>query len=201
MTITRTDVDERAPILTSVEPSAFRPRLSNRDRSVRQCFHVAGIVRHVNRGELQLSPQRRQLLPQGYAQIGVEARKWFVEEQQPRRTDERASERGTLLLPAGELMWIAIGQRRLEPGELQHLDDSSRAVGFREAGRIGNELEISSHREVRPQREILEHETDSALVGRHDVASRLRDFPAVEPDLAAVRTLQPGDQTQQRGFS
>ena len=98
-------------------------------------------------------------------------------------------------------MWIAIGQRRLEPGKLQHLDDSSRAVGFREARRIGDELEISSHREVRPQREILEDETDSALVGRHDVAPRLRDFPAVEPDLAAVRTLQPGDQTQQRGFS
>ena len=44
-------------------------------------------------------------------------------------------------------------------------------------------------------------EDEPALVGGHDVASRLRDFPAVEPYLAAVRTLQPGDQTQQRGFS
>ena len=64
--------------------------------------------------------------------------------------------------------------------------------------RSQHEREILGHGQVRPQRQILEDESDAALVGRHEEAAGFRDQRAVDGDGARIRNLEAGDEAQQR---
>src|SRR6185312_12007654 len=53
---------------------------------------------------------------------------------------------------------------------------------------------------VRPQRVRLEHHADMAVLGR-DVDVGAADDQIADPDRAALRSLEPGDQAQQRALA
>ena len=69
---------------------------------------LLGVVGHDHGAERRLPLQRTQLAPQAVAHGRVETREGLVEQQQPRLAGERASERDAALLPARELLGVAL---------------------------------------------------------------------------------------------
>src|SRR5438270_6017088 len=68
------------------------------------------VVRHVNRGVFVGVVQTADLEPHLLAQIGVEVRERLIEQQRLRLDDEGASKPDALLLTAGELAWVSLGE-------------------------------------------------------------------------------------------
>ena len=86
--------------------------------------HVGGghrlglVVGDVDRGVAVLVVQAAHLEAHLLAQVGVEVGQRLVEQQRLRLDDQRARQRDALLLAAGQLAGIAVGQRReLRGGE------------------------------------------------------------------------------------
>ena len=75
---------------------------------MRQRFAL--IVRDIDRGELEFALQALELEPHALAQLGVEIRQRLVEQQELRLHHQRARERKPLLLAAGELGGVALGE-------------------------------------------------------------------------------------------
>ena len=93
------------------------------------------------------------LLPQPFAERRVEAGEWLVEKHQPRLRRQRASQRHPLLLAAGELVRIAVGQSP-HADQRQHLADPAparRAVA-RPVQAVGD---VAVDREVGEERALL----------------------------------------------
>src|SRR5688572_7996723 len=82
----------------------------------------------------------------------------------------------------------------IDPHEFQDLADPFRSVGSPHRNRPEHEVEILSHRQVRPQRQVLEHEAESPLMRRDQIPSAAGDGTSVETDLTRVRSLESGDQ-------
>ena len=68
------------------------------------------IMGDVDRRHADLAVQRFELVAHFLAKLGVEVRQRLVEQQNLRRIREGASERHPLLLPAGQLMRIAVDE-------------------------------------------------------------------------------------------
>ena len=145
--------------------------------------------------------QRGQFAPKRDPQVRIEAGKWFVEQQQPWRTDQGARERDALLLSPGQLVWIAPGERRADLEHCQNFTDPARTVRLRQAGRLEDEIELFPHGQVRPQREILKHEPDAPVAWRHAIAPGAGYLLLFNPDLPIVRGVEASDETQQRRLS
>ena len=104
------------------------------------------------------------------AELGVEIRQRFVEQQHARADDDRAGERDALLLAAGELA----GELLLVSGETdlrQHVADALPDLGGGEIAHAQPVRDILEDRQMREQRIVLEHEADVALVRRLAVTS------------------------------
>ena len=107
------DVARRADLLDA-------PLVHHRDL-VRQRERLALVVRHVDGGDPQLALQPLQLEAHLLAQLGVEVGQRLVEQQQRRLHHQRARERQALLLAAGELGRLALGEVvELHGGEHAH---------------------------------------------------------------------------------
>ena len=111
---------------------------------------------------------------------------------------QRARQCHTLFLAAGKLCWITIRQMR----KLHHLQqvchfrfDSCgiRALATRQHRQA--ESDIVEHRHMAEQRVMLKHETDFTIA-----RMQAADVGAVEANMPAGLMLQPGDNSQQRGF-
>ena len=160
---------------------------------------LALVVGDVDAGVAVGVVQPAHLEPHLLAQVGVEARERFVEQQRVGFDDQRAGERDALLLPAGKLPRVPLRERgevrgrqdgRDLPGdggpiELPHLE----AVG-----------DVLDDRHVRPERVRLEHHRDVALLGRQSAAGRGHHAIA-EEDLPAGRLDETGDQAQRGGLA
>ena len=158
---------------------------------------------HVDGRQAEFALDTLQLEAHAVAQLGVKVRQRLVEEQQFGLHDEGAGKRKALLLAAGELGRIALGEV-VEGDGVQHahhlvLDlrlGQLVLAHFQREGRIGED----GH--VRPDRVGLEHHAEVALVGRHeDVAARGIDDGAVDFDVAGRRALQSGDGPQRGGLA
>jgi hypothetical protein len=75
-------------------------------------------------GDAELTLQRFQLVLHLLAQLVIQRRKGFIEQQQARFVDHRAGDGHALLLAAGELVRFALGKRL----QLHHRRASSRGV-------------------------------------------------------------------------
>ena len=163
-------------------------------------LHVAGIVRHVNRGELQLSPQRRQPCRRVTRRSG--SRLENGSSRSSSRGEPTSAERARhAVLPAGELMWIAIGNAgsSRESCSISTIRVARSALARPAESATNSDLLLTvrcGHKFARSWKT----ETDSALVGGHDLRPGSR-LSAVEPNLAAVRALQPSTRRSSRGFS
>ncbi len=98
----------------------------------------------------------------------------------------------TLLLAAGKLLGIALGEAR----ELDHGEGSIDGLGpllTRNPAHAQAEGDIVGHRQVREEREVLEDHREIAAIGRG-----LGDAGVANEDVALVRRLEAGDQAQRR---
>ena len=106
--------------------------------------------------------------------------------------DEHPRERDALLLPAGELAGLAVGER-VEADHLERLHRLPAALVLPDAVHLQPELDVLEHRSVRKQREVLEDRRRGPLV-RRQRDERL----AVEQDVAARRELVAADHPERR---
>ena len=144
------------------------------------------VVGHEDERDADLALDALQLELHRLAQLEVERAERLVEQQRARVVHERAGERDALLLAAGELRRLAVGEvaRAGRPRAARRRASRSRPSPTFLA--CGPERDVVPHRHVREQRVLLEDRVDVALVRRD-----LRDVLALEPDLArrsAART-------------
>jgi hypothetical protein len=138
-----------------------------------------------------------ELLPKGVSQLAVKARQRLVEHQNARLADERARERDALLLSAGQFVGISAHQG-FNPDESQRFHRSSQSIPRRDLPGFQDELQVLLHREMRPERQILEHEADASLMWTEKDPLRGAGLLVSQPDLAAVWRFESGDDPQKR---
>ena len=126
------------------------------------------------------------------AQLRIERGQRLIEQQHRRLRDQRAAQRDALLLPAGELVRIALAealqahvfQRRGDPGA-DHRGGSLR--------HLERERDIAFDRHVWKERVALEHHPHRPALRRAP-----REVFAVQQDAAAIGEVEAGDHAQQR---
>ena len=82
------------------------------------------IMRHIDRGDAECVVQAADLDAHLLAQVGVQVGQRFVQQQHLGLDHDRARQRDTLLLPAGQLRRIAVAQMP----QLHHVEDRGRAA-------------------------------------------------------------------------
>ena len=120
----------------------------------------------------------------------VECAERFIQQQQPRMTDQRARQCDALLLTAGQHRWPGV----LAPGETDLAQCGRRLRrGALPIGRM-READLNVRGDTLPwqQARLLEHQS-------HHVAPA--GCPLVQRDAARGRRVQSGDQPQQRRFA
>lgn len=125
------------------------------------------------------------------ANLGVERRQWLIEQQYRRIGRQGARERHSLLLAAGELMWVALRQLA-DARQRAQLVDACIDRRFRPPAQAQRKANIAAHRHGRKQRVGLEYEADVAFARRQRL-----DPPAVDQELASVGTREAGDDPEQ----
>jgi hypothetical protein len=106
-------------------PPLLPLHLADRHDSTGSHFHneigkhgrVFSIVGDVYRGELQAALESREFLPQCRPKFGVKARQWLVQEQDLRLANDSTRQGDTLLLAAGQFVWVTIDEL-LNPDDL-----------------------------------------------------------------------------------
>ena len=124
------------------------------------------VMGHEHRGHADALLDTLEFNPHVLAQIGVERRQRFIEQQHVRLDDDGAGERNALLLAAGEFLGIAPP----EIGQLHQFERSCHlapGVFLVDIAVVEPEGHILGHGLVRKQRVVLEHQAKVALVDRH----------------------------------
>ena len=147
---------------------------------------------HEDEGDAGLVLQLLQLDLHFLAQLVVERRQRLVEEQHLRLRRQRPRQRDALLLTAGNLARLPLGEF-LHPHQLQHVPGAGIDLGAGLSEHFEAEADVLRHGHVREQRVALEHSVDRPLEGRQQ-----SDVLTVEQDLAVGRKFEAGDQAQQR---
>ena len=150
------------------------------------------VMRHHDGGQSELALQFADLDAHLFAQLGIEVGQGLVEEQHIRPDRERAGERDTLLLPAGQL---ARQPRRItiELHEPQRFARACLDLGFRKPAHLQPERDVVGDRHVRKQRIALEYHAGVAPPWRQP-----RHVRAADAHCAAARLDKARDHAQRR---
>jgi hypothetical protein len=152
-------------------------------------------VRDDQKRHAQLVLQADQLELRVLTQLLVERAQGLIEQQQLGPLDQRARERHALLLAAGQLVRLALG----EAAELHEFQHGGHALGdlrLRHAVLLQAEGDILLDVHVRKQRVGLEHHVHGPLVRRH-----ARHVLAVDQNAAGTRCFEAAEHAQQRGLA
>ena len=154
---------------------------------------------HEHAGEVKLLVQCSQPAPQILAYPGVQRTERFIQQQNLRLHGQGPGQRDPLLLPAGQLRRVALGQM----SQLDHFQQRTYALanlcrrGSLTGGQyIQAEGHVLRHGHMPEQRVMLEYEADPALADM-----QAGDVFAMEQDAPLVGCLQPGDDAQQGGLA
>ena len=131
----------------------------------------------------------------GDAQLGVEVRERFVEQEDLGIAHDGAAHGDALALAARQLSRIAL-QQRLEAENVGGLRDSLLDLGLVGLSQLQRKAHVVVDGHVWIERIVLKDHGYIALFRRHVVD----DAPA-DRDLAARDILETGDHAQQRGFA
>jgi hypothetical protein len=135
--------------------------------------------------------ETKNLLPEFHVEVNVEAGQRLVHQQRTGSQDEGASESDALLLSSRQRGWLRSGVlQKIDSPE--HLTDPLVTLESRDPLRLEPELEVSAHRKMRPEREILEDHADVPPLGRHDDLSIRGREHAADLHAAAVRSVEAG---------
>ena len=123
----------------------------------------------------------------------IQRGKRLIHQQHARIRRQRASQRHSLLHPAGELMDIGRGES-LEPHEIEvKLRDLAALLVIEIRLQLEAKEHIAHHIQPGKKRMLLEH--------HHAVASRLGNPFSIRQHLPGVRLLEPRDDVEQRRFA
>ena len=158
------------------------------------------VVGDENGGDAQRRGQRPQLMAHLLPEEGVQRGERLVEQDAPRMDRDGPGERHPLLLPAGELVRIAALKVLQPDGAQRRAHPALQILGIPFCPQA--EGRVFKHRHVGPEGEVLKDEAQPPLFRRQvDPPRGGKDADVVQPELAAVRRLQPGDHPQQRGLA
>ena len=163
------------------------PPVAHHRESVRHRHRFFLVVRDVQERDPDLLLDPLQLELHLLAKLQVERAERFVEQEQARIVDERASERDPLLLTARELSGLA-SLEPLEVDEAQDLLHAAFGLGPRDLLAPQAEFHVVDHIEMGEQRVGLEDRVDVSAVRRE-----VGDVPPGEVDGADARVLEPPD--------
>src|SRR6266542_576477 len=133
-------------------------------RGVTQSLRLARIVGHVEGRRAALGEQLAEEREELALQPDIEVRERLVEQHRARLEHERARDRDALPLAAGELTRVAPLLSR-EPDAREDRGHPGFSLVVRDPLALEAKLEVPAHREVWPERQILEHHGDPALLG------------------------------------
>jgi len=154
------------------------------------------LMRDQQHGGACLFQQAQRLIADAVAQAFVEAREGLVHQHDPRFRRQRPCQRHPLLLAPRQLM-------------REHVDMAGHVHPFEQFGDTGAlvaaralqaEADVVGDRQMREEREILEHQADGAALGR-DAVDGVADQLAIDEDLALVLHVHPGDDAQGGRFA
>ena len=165
------------------------------DDLVRELERLVLVVGDEQRRHAELAVQLVEPVPQVLAHPGVQRAERLVQQQHARTGRERAGERDALALPAGELVGVAVGERR-ELHELEQLVDPGLDVGLGRLAHAEPEPDVVGDGHVPEQRVVLEHEADAALLH-----ASVRVLLVLHPDPPGVRRLEAGEHPQHGALS
>ena len=166
--------------------------VSHLDDPIGQGSGVLSVVGDVDSRQPERALQAVELATKRRPQVGVEAGEGLIQQKQTWLPDERSRQCRSLLLSTRDLVRVSVRQR-VNSYERERVSDALVPPRFRDTGRAHHEPKVLSHREVRPERQILKDESDSTLMRRHEAPIAFRHAPAVEPDLAMVWYVQTSD--------
>ena len=160
------------------------------------------VVCNEHHGEAKRTAQDTERRPHVFPLIDVETGEWLVEQEERRPVHQRPRKGRPLLLAARQLMRIATA-KAFEPYQTQCLIDCSAAFDTTESRdrRRKDEFQTLSHCHVRPQREILKHESEVAPARRHENRRTAGRQLAVDPYVPGIRDIESGDNPQQSRFA
>ena len=142
------------------------------------------IVGDEDDGLLQKVLQTQELVLHLAADQRVERGERLVEEPELRADGERAGDAHALLLAAGKLL-RQILLAPAEPDELDHLARALLALVARDALDLEREGDVAEHREMRQQREMLEHHAHAVAPELDQLAlGHRQEVAPVEEDVA-----------------
>ena len=146
-------------------------------------------------GRLQLLGQRLDLGPDLAAQLRIEIRQGFVEQEDLRIAHDGAAHGDTLALTARQCLGttVEIGVDIEKPRRFLYL---WLGFGGGHAAHLQREGHVLAHGHMRIKRVVLKHHGDVAPCGRDFVHPCLSDH-----QIAAVDGLKPGQHAQKRRFS
>ncbi|MNV39841.1 hypothetical protein D3C71_1314320 [compost metagenome] len=157
----------------------FHAALVHDHDAVRQRQRLGLVVRDQDGGGADGALDAAQFQLHFLAQLGVQVRQRFVQQQHAGPDDQRAGQGHPLLLPARHLCGMAVRQVR-QPHQLQRIGHARFALVLLDPLHLKTKRHVFGHRHVREQRVVLEHQAQAALVGRHAA-----DVTAVQHDAAA----------------
>ncbi len=165
------------------------------DHPLRQRHRLDLVVSHVHAGRAEVAVELLDLESHLHAKLRVEVRQRLIEKEHRRLAYDRASHGDPLALAAGELLGLALEERReLEyPRRSLHLGID---VGFGQAANSQSVRHVFVHAHVRIKRVVLEHHGDVPVFRLEGVHNAVADH-----DLARRDFLEPGDHAQQGRFA
>ncbi|MNO34326.1 hypothetical protein D3C76_243580 [compost metagenome] len=129
------------------------------------------------------------------AQLLVQGAERFIHQYQLRFEHQRPGQGHALLLAAGQLAGIALGER-IELDHVQHALHAFADIGLAEVAHRQRECKVLGHGHVREQGIVLEHHADVALVRRYVV-----DGPPVQQDFAGSGGFETRQHHQAGGLA
>ena len=130
-----------------------------------------------------------------HAQLCVKVTQRLVHQQDARLDHERAGDGDALLLAAGQLVRLAVGEVRYLH-QLQSLVHAGLYLLGRNLARLETVGDIIAHTQVREDGVVLEHHADVALVSGHVV-----DALVAEIEVAALDGVKARYHAQKRGLA
>jgi len=172
------------------------PSKSHLDDTISEHCGILAIVCDINSRQAERTLQTTKLSPEHRSQIRIETGQRLVEQEQPWLSNQGAGEGDALLLPSRQL--VRISSRELfDLHEPQDLLCSDAALGPGQSHRLHDEVEVLANGKVRPEREVLKHKAQLALVRGHERGCAGYESPR-NPDLAGIGSRKPRDEAQQR---
>ncbi|MNM42719.1 hypothetical protein D3C81_535640 [compost metagenome] len=153
------------------------------------------VVGHVDHGHAQALVQVFDFHLHVFTQLFVECAERFVHQHQLRLEHQRAGQCHTLLLTAGQLRRVTLGEG-VELDHAQDFFDPVADVAFVQTAHGQRERQVLGDRHVREQRVILEHHADVTLVRRHVV-----DGAPGQQDFTRSRCFETGEHHQAGGLA